>query len=111
MIKTSFLRERTRMYQGDFQDFSEFCVNAYLSTLDQSTSKKMVIGSGLPWLPATKTTKIDPECPKMLGNSLPVAIYGTCMLKRCIKITNIRVFTETRTNFLFKNPYINFHAP
>ena len=27
-------------YQGDFQDFSEFCVNAYLSTLDQSTSKK-----------------------------------------------------------------------
>ena len=39
-LKTSFLRERTRMYQGDFQDFSEFCVNAYLSTLDQSTSKK-----------------------------------------------------------------------
>ena len=71
----------------------------------------MVLGSGLPWLPTTKTTKIDPECPKMLGNSLPVATYGTFMLKRSIKITNIRVFIETRTNFLFKNPDINFIAP
>ena len=64
------------MYQADFQDFSEFCVNAYLSTPGQSTSKKMISGSRLPWLPTTKTTKIDPECPKMLGNSLPVATDG-----------------------------------
>ena len=77
------------MYQGDFQDFSEFGVNAYLSTLDQSTSKKKVTGSGLLWLPSTKTTKIDPECPKMLGNSLPVAKDGRFMWKRSMKITNI----------------------
>ena len=34
------MRERTRMSQGHFQDFSEFGANAYLSTLGQSTSKK-----------------------------------------------------------------------
>ena len=38
-VKTSFLRNRTKMYQVDFQDFSDFAHNAYVSTLGQSISK------------------------------------------------------------------------
>ena len=38
-FKTSFLRKRHEMSQVEFQDFSDFAPNAYLSTLGESTSK------------------------------------------------------------------------
>ena len=38
-LKTSFLRNRTKMYQVDFQDFSDFAHNGFLSALGQSISK------------------------------------------------------------------------
>ena len=40
-FKTSYVRECTRMYQVDFQDFSEFGVDAYLSSPDQYILKNI----------------------------------------------------------------------
>ena len=39
LFKTSFLIEHTKLYHGHFQDFSEFALNAYLSTSGHSISK------------------------------------------------------------------------
>ena len=39
MLRPVFLRRRHEMSQADFQDFSDFAPNAYLSTLGESTSK------------------------------------------------------------------------
>ena len=51
-LKTSFLIERTRLYQVDFQDFSDFGENAFFSSPWQTTSKNITLS---PWV--TMVTK------------------------------------------------------
>ena len=110
-IKTRFARNRHKLSQVDFQDFSDFAQNAYSSTLSQSISKNHNISIWLTMVRGQLTLK---DLAFWLRNRCKISTMSE-KSDFSTKVSDIipfaKLLIQNRINFCHFYPDFGFSAP